>query len=242
MSQRILFTVGDSPPGRAVQMVLQYLELSYEIKQVDFDNGEHFSKEYLEMYPQGELPVLNDFGYIVGESVAIIQYLASKYPRDETFYPKDPERNSIVHHRLAFYLSTYYRRIHDYYILPMDYEYERTDDNRKKLDHAVKIFDAILRKQNTLYAAGDNLTIADVPLIMGTAVMVAMEHDLEPYKHIRKWFQNFQENQPKLWPIAKEGLDGLAYFNANPRDMSHLRHPIHPTAKSGEDDETKKSA
>ncbi|CAG7829443.1 unnamed protein product [Allacma fusca] len=240
MSQRVLYTVGDSPPGRAVQMTLQYLELSYEIKQVDFDNGEHFSKDYLEMYPQGELPVLDDFGYIVGESVAIIQYLASKYPRDETFYPKDPEKNSVVHHRLAFYLSTYYRRIHDYYILPMDYAYERTEDNKKKLNHALRIFDDILRKQNALYAAGDKLTIADVPLVMGTSVLVAMKHDLQPFKYINKWFQDFQENRPKLWSVAKEGLDGLEYFNLNPRDMSHLKHPIHPT-KSSEEAGSKKN-
>lgn len=50
-------------------------------------------------------------------SVAIIQYLAEKYEKDETFYPKDDLRaRSIIHHRLAFYLSTYYRRVHDYMV------------------------------------------------------------------------------------------------------------------------------
>lgn len=232
MSQRVLYTVTDSPPGRAVQMALEYLDLNYDVKAVDFDNGEHFSPDYLKMYPQGEIPVLDDFGTVVGESVAIIQYLASKYPRNDTFYPKDPERNSVVHHRLAFHLSTYYRRIHDYYILPMDYEYERSEDNWKKLNHAVKIFDEILRRQNAKYAAGNNLTIADLPLVMGTVAMVAMDFNLDPYPHVRQWFQNFQINQAKLWAIAKEGLEGLAFYNKNRRDMSHLRHPIHPTGRS----------
>lgn len=50
-------------------------------------------------------------------SVAIIQYLAEKYGKDDTFYPKDDLRaRSIIHHRLAFYLSTYYRRVHDYMV------------------------------------------------------------------------------------------------------------------------------
>lgn len=50
-------------------------------------------------------------------SVAIIQYLAEKYGKDETFYPKDDLlARSIIHHRLAFYLSTYYRRVHDYMV------------------------------------------------------------------------------------------------------------------------------
>jgi glutathione S-transferase len=40
MSRRVLYTVGDSPPGRAVQMCMAYLDLTYEVQEVDFDNGE----------------------------------------------------------------------------------------------------------------------------------------------------------------------------------------------------------
>ncbi len=89
-------------------------------------------------------------------SVAIIQYLAEKYEKESnTFYPKnDPEKRSIIHHRLAFHLSTYQRRVYDYMILPMDYAYERTEDNLMKLQHAVKIFDEFLRRQNTPFVAG----------------------------------------------------------------------------------------
>lgn len=76
----------------------------------------------------------------------------------------------------------------------------------------------------------DHLTIADLPLVMGTVAMVAMDFSLDNYPHVHQWFSNFQESEPKLWAIAKEGLDGLAFYNKNPRDMSHLRHPIHPTA------------
>jgi glutathione S-transferase len=86
--------------------------------------------------------------------VAIIQYLTEKYGKDETFYPKCPTARSVVHHRLAFTLSTYQRRVYDYMILPMDYAYERTGDNLKKLQHALKIFDEFLRRQGSPYVAG----------------------------------------------------------------------------------------
>ena len=49
-------------------------------------------------------------------SVAILQYLADKYKKDETFYPVDPEQRALVNHRLAFHLSTYYRTIVDYMV------------------------------------------------------------------------------------------------------------------------------
>lgn len=47
MSEIILFTCDDSPPGRAVQMALTYLNVPYKIQTVNFDVGEHFSKEFL---------------------------------------------------------------------------------------------------------------------------------------------------------------------------------------------------
>jgi glutathione S-transferase len=47
--KRILYTCSDSPPGRAVQIVLKYLDIPYTIKTVDFDSGEHFSEYFLDV-------------------------------------------------------------------------------------------------------------------------------------------------------------------------------------------------
>lgn len=45
----VLYTCTDSPPGRAVQIVLKHLGVPYSIKTVDFDSGEHFSEEFLKV-------------------------------------------------------------------------------------------------------------------------------------------------------------------------------------------------
>jgi glutathione S-transferase len=74
------------------------------------------------------------------------------------------------------------------------------------------------------------VTIADLSLIMGTVALDAMGNfDWTPFPHVYKWYKNFQSSKPELWAVAKEGLDGLTHFNKNPRDMSHLKHPLHPT-------------
>jgi len=49
MDKIVLHTCVDSPPGRAIQMALAHLKLAYEIKNVDYDHGEHFSAEYLKV-------------------------------------------------------------------------------------------------------------------------------------------------------------------------------------------------
>lgn len=92
-------------------------------------------------------------------SVAIVQYLADKYCKDDTFYPKDAKARAVVNHRLAFHLSTYQKRVYDYIILPFDYLYEQTEDNLVKLKHAVKILDQFLSRQGTPFVAGGELYV-----------------------------------------------------------------------------------
>lgn len=75
------------------------------------------------------------------------------------------------------------------------------------------------------------MTLVDPPMIMALASLEAMDFDLKPYSNVMNWYQAFQKNFPGLWEIAKEGRDGLAYYNKNPRDMSKLKHPLHPTRK-----------
>ncbi|KAJ8937362.1 hypothetical protein NQ314_011908 [Rhamnusium bicolor] len=110
----ILYSVSDGPPSLAVRQALKYLELEHTLVNVDFGLGEHMTKEFADKNPQKEIPVLDDNGFFLGESNAILQYLAEKYGKDKTLYPEDPKARAIVNHRLCFNLSTYYRYISEY--------------------------------------------------------------------------------------------------------------------------------
>jgi len=225
-----LHTCPDSPPGRAVEMVLRHLKIPYVITPVSFEDGEQFSPKFLKMYPQGELPIIQDGDLIVGESVAIIQYLAEKYGKnDDAFYPKDPASRSVINHHLAFHLSTYQRRLYDAIIIPFDYDVPATEDNHRYLKHACKIFNEFLDRQGTAFAAADHLTLADPPLIMATVVLDAVGFDLTPYPKVSAWYEHFQKACPHLWGVAQEGKDAMFHYMKNPRDMSQLKHPLHPT-------------
>jgi glutathione S-transferase len=83
---------------------------------------------------------------------------------------------------------------------------------------------------SVIYFFTEMLTIADPSLIMHTVALDAMDLDLTLYPHITKWYKNFQDVHPELWNVAKEGLEGLRFYNKNPRDMSSLKHPLHPTS------------
>jgi glutathione S-transferase len=227
-----LYSVSDSPPTLAVRMALKYLGLDCEIVNIDYGNGEQVSDAFRQKNPQGEVPLLEDNSLVLSESVAILQYLADKYKKDDLFYPSAPEQRAVVNHRLAFHLSTYYKAIVDYMILPLCYAYPRTEENLKKLVHALKVFDEYLQRGKTTYVAGEQVTIADLSLIMGTVCLEAMGLDLSPFPRVKTWYEGFKKNNAELWSVGVQGLTELTAFEKNPPDLSHVKHPVHPTDKS----------
>ena len=74
----------------ARRAVLAALELAapVDLVTVDLAKGEQKSKDFLAMNPNGRVPVLDDAGFYLTESHAIMQYLADKTP-GQTLYPAE---------------------------------------------------------------------------------------------------------------------------------------------------------
>ena len=70
-----LYAVSDGPPSSAVKMVLKYLNIPYEHIEVDYLKSEHMTESYAKLNPQKEIPVLDDDGFLLSESVAIMQVI-----------------------------------------------------------------------------------------------------------------------------------------------------------------------
>nr|CAD7267452.1 unnamed protein product [Timema shepardi] len=111
--------------------------------------------------PQKEIPCIDDDGFILSESIAILQYIADKYSKNDSLYPKKLYQRAIVNHRLAFNLSTYYKNISDYVMAPIFFAYERTSIALKKTNLALSVFNTLLQRQGTKFAAG-GLNLKDV--------------------------------------------------------------------------------
>jgi glutathione S-transferase len=70
------------PPTRSIRVLwtLRELEVEFEFVNVDPTKGELGGAEFLAVNPAGKLPVLVDGDFVLTESVAIVLYLAEKYP------------------------------------------------------------------------------------------------------------------------------------------------------------------
>ena len=112
-----------SPPCRTVSLVIKHLNLDVNYIVVDMSKGEHkkdgllkVSLYYLFFYlafsvqinPAGQLPTINDNGFALGESRAIVSYLCNEYAPDNDLYPKDPQKRAQVDRILYFDAGTFF--------------------------------------------------------------------------------------------------------------------------------------
>ncbi|KAG6897266.1 hypothetical protein C0992_002918 [Termitomyces sp. T32_za158] len=71
-----------SPRSTCTQRVVTVLlekQVPFEVIAVDLAQGEHKSPAYLEKQPFGQIPYIDDDGFILYESRAICRYIATKY-------------------------------------------------------------------------------------------------------------------------------------------------------------------
>lgn len=72
-------------PTRSLRALwaLRELKVDFEFIEVNMARGEHLKPEFLALNPAGKLPVLVDGDFVLTESVAIVLYLAEKYPEHD---------------------------------------------------------------------------------------------------------------------------------------------------------------
>jgi len=90
-------------PTRSIRALwtLRELDVDFEFIVVDLMKGEHRRPEFLAINPAGKLPVLVDGDFVLTESVAIVLYLAEKYPESQLL-PTGLRARAEVHRWLLF--------------------------------------------------------------------------------------------------------------------------------------------
>jgi glutathione S-transferase len=90
-------------PTRSIRVrwTLQELGVEFESVTVNMLKGEHHLPEFLKINPAGKLPVLVDGGLVLTESVAIVLYLAEKYP-DKNLIPTSLPQRAELYRWLLF--------------------------------------------------------------------------------------------------------------------------------------------
>ena len=81
-----------TPNGRKVSIGLEELGLAYEVEWVKLDAGQQLTPSFLAKNPNNKIPVLEEDGFVVWESGAILLYLAERHDQNGILLAKDPKR------------------------------------------------------------------------------------------------------------------------------------------------------
>jgi maleylacetoacetate isomerase len=92
-----LYTYYRSSAAYRVRIALNWkgLEAEHIPKHLVRDGGEHHLDDYLALNPQGLVPALEHEGRVIGQSLAIIEYLEEIHP-EPPLLPRDPGERAIV--------------------------------------------------------------------------------------------------------------------------------------------------
>ncbi|KIK21484.1 hypothetical protein PISMIDRAFT_681162, partial [Pisolithus microcarpus 441] len=99
-----------APAVRLVAEVCKEKEIPYELVPVAVYKGEHKTPAFKQFQPFGQVPYIDDDGFILYESRAICRYLAKKYEEQGTpnLIPKDAKGEALFEQAVSIESSNFH--------------------------------------------------------------------------------------------------------------------------------------
>ena len=193
-----LYNVRYSGNSYKVRLLIAQLRLSCDIIEVDILNGESRTAEFLKINPNGRTPVLDDNGFILAESNAILAYLA----RGTKYLPDDRQQFGLVFQWMFFEQYS-----HEPFIATSRFWLQHKPDSPEKAAllaskrdggwAALRIMEEHLSKHH--FFVGD-YSIADISLFAYTQVADEGGFPLDGFPNIRGWIDRLKA-QPGFAPM-----------------------------------------
>jgi glutathione S-transferase len=198
-----LYNVAYSGNSYKVRLLLAQLGIPCEIIEVDILKGESRTPEFLKINPNGRTPVLDDDGFILAESNAILAYLA----RGTKFLPEDRKKFGQVFQWMFFEQYS-----HEPFIATSRFWLQHRHDSPEKTAllaskrdggrAALKVMENHLAHND--FFAGD-YSIADIALFAYTHVAGEGGFPLDDLPEIRGWIERIME-RPNFIPMSSRTL------------------------------------
>ncbi len=187
-----------SPNVRRARLTAAVLGIALEERKLDFTKGEHKSPEYLALNPNGAVPTLVDGDFVLTESRAIMQYLASKKP-ESGLLPRDEAARADVT-RWQFWDASHFSP--QMGTLGFEKAFKAMmglgEPDVGKVQDALanfRRFAAVLNKrlEGKQYIVGNAMTIADLTLASSLMYAKQVEAPLAEFPNVQAWFSRISE-------------------------------------------------
>jgi glutathione S-transferase len=204
-----------STSSRPVLLLCAEANIAYEPVVVDLMTGAHYKEPFITMNPSAQVPVLDDEGFILTESSAILKYLAEKHGL--AAYPKDLKQRARVNERMDWFNTGHYREWGYHLIYPQIFPHHvrspeiaqkaTVEWGRDKCEHWLKVLDTSVLGKNK-YVCGDQLTIADYfgAQILWAGNMIGVS--FKRFPNVDRWMGTMRALPS--WKKVNEVADGFA--------------------------------
>jgi len=193
-----LYNVAYSGNSYKVRLLRAQVGIACDIVEIDILQGESRTPEFLKINPNGRTPVLDDNGFVLAESNAILAYLA----RGTKFLPEARKRWALVFQWMFFEQYS-----HEPYIATSRFLLQHKPDTPERAAAlavrrdsgwaALKLMEGHLSKND--FFVGD-YSIADIALFAYTHVSHEGGFPLDDFPKIRAWIERVKA-QPGFIPM-----------------------------------------
>ena len=192
-----------TPNGKKVSVMLEEVELSYEVHSINIAKGDQLKPEYLAINPNNKIPAIIDTDGRGGkplklfESGAILMYLAEKTGK---FLPQEIAKRYEVIQWLMFQMggvgpmfgqANYFYRLEEKVPFAIDRYY-------KEAIRLYKVLEQTLGQRD--YLAGD-YSIADIATYPWIGRHEGHNVKLEEFPNVKRWFETISQR-----PAVKRGM------------------------------------
>ncbi|XP_045777755.1 glutathione S-transferase 1-like [Maniola jurtina] len=208
MSTIKLYHFPVSSPSRAAVFAARIIGVPVEIIILDLTKKEQMNESFIKINPQHCVPTLDDNGFVIWESRAIACYLADKYGKEDTLYPKDLQRRAVVNQRLYFDSSFLYPRIRAIcYPIIFEGATEIKDKLKEDLNNTLGFLNQFL--EGNKWVAGDHVTVADTAILASLTSILEVGWDISQFSNIQRWLKDSASLRG-----YEENLEGAKAFAA----------------------------
>ncbi|CAG9838087.1 unnamed protein product [Diabrotica balteata] len=199
-----LYKMNLSPPARAVLLCAKIANIDLDLIEVDLIAGDQMKQDYIKANPQHTVPLLDDSGFILADSHAIMQYLIETYAKNSSLLPNDIKSRATLNHRLHFDTGFLFARgLAITKLIIFESFKEVPEKYISALEEAFGIVEKFLAQNK--WVAGDQMTIADLSFVTN---ITTFSHFVpitdEKYPKISAWIKKFED-----LPYFKEINEGV---------------------------------
>jgi len=196
-----VFWYPHSQPSRAVVIFCRMNKIEYEEVHISIPTGAHKTPEYLNINPMGQVPAINDNGFSLFESAAILKYLSASRGTPDHWYPKDLKLRARIDCFLDWHISNTRRGasglVYNQVVAALvgdSLNPKAAAEGKALLVKSLGILDDFWCKEGPFLCGAEEVSIADLVISCELTQLKMLDDSeeselLAPWKNVTKWFQ-----------------------------------------------------